>query len=58
MASRYVIRSQRKLGFLHMHIDAAGVIKRSSFDHSGVTIDNDGVIAALKLLSDGQEKTI
>ena len=31
----------------YAHIDASGVIKRSSFDLSGVTIENDGLMNAL-----------
>jgi MoaA/NifB/PqqE/SkfB family radical SAM enzyme len=34
----------------HAHIDAAGVVKRSSFDRDGVAIGPDGVIEALEVL--------
>ncbi len=33
-----------------VHIDASGVIKRTSYDYSGITIGKDGVIAALDKL--------
>jgi MoaA/NifB/PqqE/SkfB family radical SAM enzyme len=36
------------------HIDAGGILKRTSFDKSGVLIDDDGVIAALAKLKQQQ----
>jgi MoaA/NifB/PqqE/SkfB family radical SAM enzyme len=34
----------------YVHIDASGVLKRSSFDASGVSIDQNGVMQALRTL--------
>lgn len=39
----------------YAHIDAAGVLKRSSFDRAGVLINHDGMMHALRLLEAGQE---
>lgn len=36
------------------HIDAGGILKRTSFDKSGIMIDNDGVIAGLAKLEQQQ----
>jgi MoaA/NifB/PqqE/SkfB family radical SAM enzyme len=34
----------------YAHIDASGILKRSSYDHDGIAIGSDGVMAALRLL--------
>lgn len=39
----------------YAHIDAQGVLKRSSYDRSGVVIGSDGVMAALATLRDASE---
>jgi MoaA/NifB/PqqE/SkfB family radical SAM enzyme len=40
----------------YAHIDASGVIKRSSYESNGVPIDGDGVMRALEILRMRQEK--
>jgi hypothetical protein len=39
----------------YAHIDVQGVLKRSSYDRSGVVIGSDGVMAALATLRDASE---
>jgi MoaA/NifB/PqqE/SkfB family radical SAM enzyme len=39
----------------YAHIDAFGVLKRSSFDETGVAIDREGVMAAVRALREQQE---
>jgi MoaA/NifB/PqqE/SkfB family radical SAM enzyme len=47
----------RERGLLaYAHIDAQGVLKRSSYDPKGVRIQGDGVMAALELLRDLRER--
>src|SRR5262249_16172122 len=36
--------------FAYAHIDAIGILKRSSYDHDGIAIGSGGVMAALCLL--------
>lgn len=40
----------------YAHIDASSVLKRSSFENDGVTIDNNGVMQALSVLRSCQEE--
>ena len=40
----------------YAHIDASGVLKRSSYGTDGVAIDNDGVMRALAVLRSRQEE--
>jgi sulfatase maturation enzyme AslB (radical SAM superfamily) len=41
----------------YAHIDASGILKRSSFDSDGVPIDADGIMSALNVLRHKEVKT-
>lgn len=42
--------------YAYAHIDASGVLKRSSYDYDGVALGADGIMQALKMLRSNQEE--